>query len=262
MSDRNQDQIMLVTDELNDLDIQVAAGDIDDATANSLRQKYVEELDRLMSERTEHKSIVDTETLTPTPPEDRTTHRKWGRAFAGTAIVVAAVGTIAVFGFNSLSGAGAAGAEGIVGDVVAGDGLIDLSAISNEEMEAVVAENPEVVGMRLALARRYFDAGEFGPALDHYMTILGQEQHPEALANVGWMTYISGRPDVAIGYIEAALQRRPGSLTATWFLGNIQYTLGNYPAATDALIIILNAEGVPDDVKEAARLLLADMGAG
>ncbi len=130
-------------------------------------------------------------------------------------------------------------------------------------MEAVVAQNPEVVGMRLALARRYFNAGDFSRALDHYMIILSQEQHPEALANVGWMTYMSGRPDIALGYIEAALQRQPGSLAALWLLANIQHALGNYAEAAEALAVVLDAEeGVPDNVRVAATALLVEMESG
>ena len=129
-------------------------------------------------------------------------------------------------------------------------------------METVVADNPEVIGMRLALARRYFQEGDFDKALDHYMVILDAEQHPEALANVGWMTYLSGRPDVALGYVEAALDRQPNMLTALWFLGNIQSALGNYDAAMAALTVIVESDDIPDDVKESARALLVEMEKG
>jgi tetratricopeptide (TPR) repeat protein len=180
----------------------------------------------------------------------------------GTAIVAVAIAVIAVFAVNSLTGASTDGAEGIAGDVITGEGAIELSGISNEEMEAVVADNPNVVGMRLALARRYFEGGDFDKALDHYMVVLDAEQHPEALANVGWMTYLSGRPDIALGYVEAALDRQPGMLTALWFLGNIQSALGDFDAATKALVVIVAAEDIPDEVRESARALLLQMEEG
>jgi tetratricopeptide (TPR) repeat protein len=173
--------------------------------------------------------------------------------------VAIAVVVIGVFAVNSLSGPSTGGAEGIASEVITGDDPIDLSDISNEEMEAVVADNPEVVGMRLALARRYFQEGDFDSALDHYMVILDVEQHPEALANVGWMTYLSGRPDVALGYVEAALERQPNMPTALWFLGNIQSALGNYDAAVGALTLIVDSDDIPDDIKESAKALLAEM---
>ena len=273
MADRSQEQIGLVTEELEDLDRQVAAGDLDEATADSLRTKYVAELDSLMAARGGGLERDGVRGLAVPPSSEGTQSvpprlpslgggRLSGRALVGTAIVVVAITVIGVFAVNSLTGPSTTGAEGVVSDVITGDGPIDLSEISNEEMESVVAQNPNVVGMRLALARRYFEAGDFDRALDHYMVILEEEQHPEALANVGWMTYISGRPDIALGYVEAALERQPGSITAMWFLGNIQFSLGNRDAAIEALTTIIDADGVPDDVKQSARALLIQLDAG
>lgn len=259
MSDRNQEQIELVTEELDDLDRQVEAGDLDAATADGLRAKYVAELDRLMGERGEQSAPDESRGSTPSHLKGRRARRVTGRTLAGTAVVAIAVVVIGVFAVNSLSGPSTGGAEGIASDVITGDDPIDLSDISNEEMEAVVADNPEVVGMRLALARRYFQEGDFDSALDHYMVILDVEQHPEALANVGWMTYLSGRPDVALGYVEAALERQPNMPTALWFLGNIQSALGNYDAAVGALTLIVDSDDIPDDIKESAKALLAEM---
>jgi tetratricopeptide (TPR) repeat protein len=278
VADRNQEQIELVTEELDDVDRQVAAGDLDEATAETLRTKYVAELDQLIQERGQE-PLADVARGLAVPPGSQGTQgvparlsplkggrlkdgRLSGRALVGTAIVVVAITVIGVFAVNSLTGPSTAGTEGVVSDVITGDGPIDLSEISNEELESVVAQNPNVVGMRLALARRYFEDGDFDSALDHYMVILEEEQHPEALANVGWMTYISGRPDIALGYVEAALERQPGSITAIWFLGNIQFTLGDRDAAIEALTTIIDAEGVPVDVKQSARALLLELDAG
>jgi tetratricopeptide (TPR) repeat protein len=264
MADRNHEQIELITEELEDIDRQVAAGDLDESTAEALRTKYVAELDSLTAACSgDPVPDVDPDEMAPDDSPARPTGgRMSGRALVGTAIVVVAVTVIGVFAVNSLTGPSTAGTEGVASDVITGDGPIDLSEISNEEMESVVAQNPNVVGMRLALARRYFESGDFDRALDHYMVILDEEQHPEALANVGWMTYISGRPDIALGYVEAALEREPGSITAIWFLGNIQFSLGNRDAAIGALTTIIDAEGVPDDVKASAKALLIQLDDG
>ena len=263
MADRSQEQIELVTGELEDVDRQVAAGDLDESTAEGLRTKYVAELDRLMEKRDQEPPQSQTRRLEASPGSHaRLSRLKGGRALVGTAIVAVAIAVIGVFAVNSLTGPSTAGTEGVASDAITDNGPIDLSDISNEEMESVVAENPNVIGMRLALARRYFEDGDFDKALDHYMVILEAEQHPEALANVGWMTYISGRPDIALGYVEAALDRQPGSITAVWFLGNIQFTLGNRDAAIEALTTIVAADGVPDDVKQSAKALLAQLEEG
>lgn len=213
-----------------------------------------------MRKRTEDDERQTTDDERQTTVEGGT--RVSGRTIVGTAIVGIALLVIGVFAVNSLTGPSTAGVEGVAGDVVSGQGQVDLSKVSNEEMEALVAVNPDVVGMRVALARRYFEAGEFDKALDHYMVVLEQDKNPEALANVGWMTYMSGRPDVALGYVEAALQIRPDYLTATWFLGNIQLALGNDDAATEALTTIIDSDEIPDDVKELARSLLLQMEEG
>ncbi|MEN8040623.1 MAG: cytochrome c-type biogenesis protein CcmH [Actinomycetota bacterium] len=184
------------------------------------------------------------------------------RTLVGVAIVGVAVVAIGVFAVKSLSGPSTAGVEGVAGDVATGQGEVDLSKVTNAEMEGLVAANPDVVGMRVALARRYFEAGEFTDALDHYMIVLDQEKHPEALANVGWMTHISGRSDVALGYVEAALQVKPDYLTATWFLGNIQIALGNNEAAAEAFTTIVESDQIPDDVKQTAQQLLDQMEEG
>lgn len=275
MASRNQEQIDLVEDELDDLDRQVEAGDLDTATAEGLRTKYLAELDRLL-DKVGDESVLDRTRDTADAnavdeqlpgegdslPSGGWQGRLTGRTLAGTAIVAVAIAVIGVFAVNSLTGPSTVGAEGIASDVITGENGTDLASISNEEMEVVVAENPNVVGMRLALARRYFQEGDFENALDHYMVILDADQHPEALANVGWMTYLSGRPDVALGYVEAALDRQPNMLTALWFLGNIQSALGNYDAAVAALTVIVESDEIPADIKASAEALLVEMEKG
>jgi tetratricopeptide (TPR) repeat protein len=123
-------------------------------------------------------------------------------------------------------------------------------------MESVVAANPGVIPMRLALARRYLEAGDFDKALDHYFVILEVEQNPEALANIGWMTHLSGRPDIAVGYVEAALERDPTSLTAHWYVGNIYVTLDRGEEAIVHLTILASNPDLPDEVRDAAVELI------
>ena len=49
--DRDLQQIELLTDELADLDAQVADGELDVETADRLRTRYVRELDAAISRR-------------------------------------------------------------------------------------------------------------------------------------------------------------------------------------------------------------------
>ena len=252
---RSADQIALLRDELSDIDAQVAAGDLDEATADALRAKYTAELESLESAASDIDDRVgdstDTEAVSTGSPRPRIS----GRMLAGAAVLGAAIVAIGVLAVVSLD-EGTGGAEGVAGDVLADGAAQDLSDISNEEMEAVIEANPEVVGMRLALARRYFEEGSFDRALDHYFEVLEREQHPEALANIGWMTYLSQRPDIALGYLEAALERRPDYLPAQWFISNVLVTLGRNSEAIPLLVGLVESDDVPDEIRSNALDLL------
>jgi cytochrome c-type biogenesis protein CcmH len=102
-------------------------------------------------------------------------------------------------------------------------GARDLSKVTDAELEAVVAANPGVTGMRLALAHRYFDRREYRRALDHYKAVIDRGPDPEAFSHVGWITFVvAKRPDLAAQLLERSLERRPGDSEALWFLGNVQ----------------------------------------
>lgn len=260
MSDQKREQIELLQEELADIDAQVRDGDIDAETASRIRSRYETELAGL--------EALEAAEPDPTPPGSDTPDTEHGRkrfdprALMGIAIVVIALVVIGVFAVRSLNTQAVVGADGIVGDVVRGEDQIDLSTVTNEEMEVVVAENPDIVPMRLALARRYFEAGEFDKALGHYFEVLDREQNPEALANIGWMTYLSGRPDIAAGYVEIALERQPDFLAAKWFLGNIYVSIGRFDEATIFLTEVLASDDVPAEVKESAVALLEQIKVG
>jgi tetratricopeptide (TPR) repeat protein len=253
MSDAaRRDRIDTIRDEIDDLARQVADGDLDAGTADRLRDRFVGELAVLESEV----EIVDESAAddAATSHDAGGTRRIGSRALIGAALVGVAIVAIGVFAITSLDDRDTSGLEGVAGDLL--DGSVDLSTITNEQMEAVVAENPDVVGMRLALARRYFESGEFDKALDHYFAVLEREQHPEALANIGWMTYLSGRPDIAAGYLEAALQRRSDYLPAQWFLANVYVTLGRGGEAAVLLVGLVESQDVPTEIRDGARELL------
>lgn len=268
MSDRIHQQIALLKEELDDIDEQVRVGDLDDASATKVRERYVAELDRLMTVLETplmpegDRVSVDSASEAPGSQARRSLlkgGRISGRTLTGVAVLAIAMTAIGVFAVQSLTDRRTVGADGVVSDVVRGEGPIDLDSVTNEQMEEIIGENPDVIPMRLALARRYFEGGQFDRALDHYFEVLDREQHPEALANVGWMTYLSDRPDVAVGYVEAALERQPNYVVAQWFLGNIYVSLGRIDEAAMLLMQVASADDVPDDVREAALVLLAQI---
>jgi tetratricopeptide (TPR) repeat protein len=254
MSDSTSEQIDLLHEELADIDAQVRVGDLDTDTASKIRARYEADLAALESAvAASIQSQVDGEQ----EPDDVTARKRLDqRALVAIGLVAVVLVVIGVFAVRSLSTPTVVGADGIVGEVLRGEGQVDLSTISNDEMEAVVAENPDIVPMRLALARRYFEAGEFDKALDHYFEVLNRERNAEALANIGWMTYLSQRPDIAANYVEVALEIQPDFLAAQWFLGNIYTTLGRVDEAEALLLAVVASTDVPDNVRQSARELL------
>ena len=248
---RLADQLAQVELDLAEVADQVASGEIDQATGDRLLATYRVEAQRLLAE------VDAAATAVAVPPTGRSRWRVvTGGAILGVgAIVIVVAAVIAVVdrpGGGNLAG-------GVVSDALAGR-PVDLSGVTNDEMEGVVAENPTIVPMRMALALRYFEAGEFDQALTHYLVVLDEQgvEDPEALANVGWMTALSGRPEIAEPFLERALEIQPEFPEAYWFMGNVQVALGNRVAAVAALDRLLSYD-VPDDVRVEAERVLADL---
>lgn len=250
--DRSLEQIELLNDEIADLESQLAAGDIDEGTAETLRNRYTSELEQLVAERSAEPTVG-------TEPESKGPRRMRARALVGSLIVGLAVVAITVFAVVSLNDDSVSGVEGIVESALGSNEGRDLDTVTNAELEAVIAQNPDIVAMRLALARRYFEEGDFDSALDHYFEVLDRESHPEALANVGWMTYLSGHNELAAGYLEAALERDPTYLTARWFLGNVYASLGRSDDAIVLLASVADADDIPDDIRDVALSLISEL---
>lgn len=240
------EQIEQVERDLVEVDDQEKRGELDAATAASLRDTYRAELVRLHQELDE---IGDD--AAPAGPDRR-------RVTAGVVILLIGFAAVTALLLNTVRARepGELATGGIATDVMQGG--VDLASVTNEEMEAIVAENPEIVGMRLALAGRYFEAGEFDQALPHFMTVLQQdEDNPEALASIGWMTHLSGRSDVAETFVERALVVAPEYAQAYWFLGNIRlFGLGDAEGSVAPFTRLLEFPGIPDDIRSQAEEFL------
>ena len=249
------DQLEQVERDLVELDDQLDAGELDAETHARLVASYRAEADQLR--RLIAEAPDEAESAVAAVPA-----RSRKRVLVGAAILVAGVVVVSFLGVRSLQDRPSNALNGVVGDV-ARSGGVDLDQVSNEEMEAVIADNPDIVGMRMALARRYFEEGTFDKALDHYMVVLEQEPNAEALANVGWMTFLSGRPDVAVTFEEQAIALDPGYTPAYWFLANVRmYGLDDPEGAVEPLRTLLSADGVPDDIRAQASEMLASGGGG
>jgi tetratricopeptide (TPR) repeat protein len=192
--------------DLDELAQQVADGEIDDETATRLREAYRAELEA--AERAlAQMSYGEPATEAPGGSKRRT--------LVGAGVLIAAVAiTIGVVGSFAQNPSG-----GPLEGVAAASGGTDLSKVSNEQMEAVIAsykDDPAVAGqlplMEFALAERYFTGQDYTKAFGHYNAIIQNPNTPPptlqaALTRVGWMVWtLNGETDLALSTLDKALE--------------------------------------------------------
>ncbi len=242
-----------VTRDLADLDDQLRVGELDESTVRRLRATYEAEAAALEAR------LGDADAPSG-ESAGATTARSNRRVVAGAAVLgvaMIAVGLSVGLAIRDREPGGP-----ITGDVVqsaAAAGVVSLEDVTNEEMEAVVAQFPDNVPMRRALARRYFFAGSLDRAFDHYMAVLDRERDAEALANVGWITYLgSDEVEIALSLVEQSLAVEPENPMAYWFLANIRLDGLDDPAGAIApLERFLAYPDVPDELRREAESLLS-----
>ena len=133
----------------------------------------------------------------------------------------------------------------------------DLSAVSNETMEAVIAANlddPQINGMRLALAERYFEEGDYRSAFPHYLAVAesGNATDIEAassLTRLGWMAFEgNGEVETATRLLDQALAIEPGAPVALYLKGRVQWCgSGDNQSAVDLFEQVLDTPDLPAD---------------
>ena len=230
------DLIAQVRRDLAEVAEQLASGELDEATAHQLTATYEAEIDRLMASGETSQD----------PPANRR---------SGVRLLIGAAGLIVAFAGITWAASGA-----IVGrepDAFSGpDRQVDLESISNEQMIEVIAANadiPEINRMRLALAERYFESGEYSEALTWCQSVLDAEPSPleesEALGRIGWMILDSGDAETALRFVDMSLESNPSNLEATYFRGLIYARLGRTPEALADLREVASSSDLPDDVR-------------
>jgi tetratricopeptide (TPR) repeat protein len=135
----------------------------------------------------------------------------------------------------------------------------DLSEVSNETMEAVVAanlDNPQINGMRLALAERYYEAGDYSSAFPHYLAVAeaagaSDAELVTALVRLGWMAWDgNGDVETAIGLLDQALIIDSASTTAMFLKGQVLWCgAGDTEAAAGLFSDVLADPRLSDDSK-------------
>ena len=247
--DRLLDRRDVVARDIEELAQQVTDGEIDEATASQMMEAYRIELEAL------DQQLAATPTPSPTTPADpdqaaveagQVKTRSPRRILVGSLILIAALSAAVAFAARDTT-------PEEVTSAAPGGLAVDPASVSNEEMEAVVAANPEINAMRMALADRYFAAQEYGASLDHYLFIAENNPTPpeesKALARVGWTAYVTGLPEAAEQYVLSSLEVDPTNSEATLFLGFITlYGLEDAEAAIPQLEAALSIPGLPPDI--------------
>jgi cytochrome c-type biogenesis protein CcmH len=148
---------------------------------------------------------------------------------------------------------------------------IDPAAISNETLEAVIAANrddPQIIGMRLALANRYFEEGDYRRAFPHYEAIIEAEPTPvqagAALTRLGWIVFDgNGEVDLAINLIDQALEAVPADPFALYLKGRVVWCGKDDPVgASDLFGQVLAATDLEAEVRASVEADLASARAG
>jgi tetratricopeptide (TPR) repeat protein len=245
-ADQIADQIEQVERDLTEVAAQQDAGELDAAAADRLTAAYEAERTAVLATAAE---VGDPEAV----------GRSRARMLMGATILGVGIVVIAVIGAFSLQRENPtdAIADGIPSEVLGGEA--GVSSISNEEMEAVIAANPGIIGMRLALAERYVQDGDHPSALAHYLVVLDQDpDRPEALAMVGWLSFLSGEPALAESFITRALDVEPNYPQALWFLANVRAGNDDDQGAIEAIELLLSYD-LTAEVRAAADQLLAEL---
>jgi cytochrome c-type biogenesis protein CcmH len=140
---------------------------------------------------------------------------------------------------------------------IAGEGF-DPDSISNETMEAVIAaqsDNPQINGMRLALANRYFDEGDYQNAFAHYQAVLDSEpaaaEAAAAYTRLGWMVYDgNGETDLGLELIDRGLTLVPEDAFALYLKGRVTWCgKGDAEAAATIFGRVLTTSGLDEEVR-------------
>ena len=150
------------------------------------------------------------------------------RLRVGSVVALAACGAVllVVFRDRSASDPSSAAAPPPTTQQATDTTTRDLSTVTNDEMETVISQNPTVVGMRLAIIKRYIADGEIDKALRHSAVAVEMQSTPaeyeQALQLHGWVTFLHGEPASGAKYLRASLALAPDDRDSLWLLAQVE----------------------------------------
>jgi tetratricopeptide (TPR) repeat protein len=235
---------------------QLEAGEIDEDTAARLTKIY---------EREVVDALEGLDSLGPEaekPPSNR-------RTIAIGAVMVAACVVIAALATGALKPRKAG--QAITGTAPASSTQTtrDLSTVSNDEMEKVIAQNPGITAMRLALAERYIADDQLDKALGHIRIALAGNpttaDRARALRDLGWATHLQGNSADGAKSLQQSLQLVPDDPNTQYWLAAVDMDGLHDPKAAITLLeqLVQSQQNDPEALQNVqARLNQAKAAAG
>lgn len=144
----------------------------------------------------------------------------------------------------------------------------DLSQVSNDEMEAIVAANPDVVPMRLALVERYLHAADaeqddtarleqLNKAKFHAGEAAARAQTTDdqarSLRYLGWTTAMTTDPQQGEVFLEQSLQKEPTNGDTLWYLAVVRFDRLQDAADAQPLLEQLMSMQLGDQQRQAVQ---------
>lgn len=271
MTDRGllEDRRRQALRDLRDVERQVEAGELDAGTAEHLTRVYEAEVVRAA----EAIAALTIAALNGPPADDTdgggppgTTGpgRSRRRVLVGAGTMLLACGLVAFLVTRALQPRPPGGY--VTGGVASPSGQgVDLSQVTDEQMEQVLAQHPGVVRMRLALAKRYLlDHKELAKARDHARVALEQQPGPanrhDALWVLGWATVALGQPQEGATFLRQSVDLDPAEPTAVFFLAVTELEYLHDPAAAVPLFerLLAHPERLTTEERQAIREALDD----
>lgn len=140
---------------------------------------------------------------------------------------------------------------------------IDLSSVTNEELEQVVNEHPEVVPMRLRLIERYIEDQDFERANVHAEEAVVRAttltDRSLALTWLGLTTAILGDPESGEGLLVQSLALDPTNRESLYYLARVRFEFLDEPDGAVAPLEELLASEITDDQRALFEEMLAQV---
>jgi cytochrome c-type biogenesis protein CcmH len=199
------------------------------------------------------------------PPGEEVVSNTRGRRAAGALILIGSAAAVVIaVGFFLQE-------RDDLGGGLADVDVASLDEVSNETMEAVIGANldhPLVSGMRLALADRYLEEGDYRAAFPHYLGVAESQnattsEKVAALAGLGWMTWDGNQQaETALGLFDRALTLDPNSIPVRFLKARVLACAGG-PADAEAMLSeILEFTTLTEEWRRAVEEQLSAVRAG